>query len=403
VTNIEEVVRHALHDQVSHQPAMIEPARRALAGATAVRRRRSVLAVGAVVVALLGVAAGVGTLRNQGGGPVLPPATTGPTLSTAPSPTTAPSTAPSVPTVGLSALIDNGQQLLVPDGKLVSLSQLGGVAMSGYQTSDGWLVNVPPAGPTDSGSLWLVQANGTVQRLIDHADSIVVAPDGRRFAWHSGGNLVVGHLGSTGAVVTDATTAAPQRGGPLAFTGSAVLLGYSATGGGLDHLDVWVPQHGQYTPHWNQTVGIVGVFGATPDGWLIGQALTAPGTGSKNSCLARLDPMNALRVVATACGLPAAFESGSVSPDGHWLAYLSQSGGSTQTVLVDLRTVFQQPKTAGTWQTATLGAWTDPDTMVVQGQDLQMYRYQAGQSAGEQIAVNGMPPGSQPVLMPKLS
>ena len=416
MTGIEDVVRRALQDQVGRQPAMTEPAERAIAGAVALRRRHAALAVGAAVVVLVAVVSGGVALRGRGTGPGLPPSTGAPVPSTSPSvsasPSVSPSAAPSVPTVGLSALVEQQTYLLTPDGTLLSLSKIGGRPRVTYQFSGGWLVNADVNGSfTDGHQLWLLRPDGSARMLLDNvggADGVVFSPDGRRLAWLAGGKLNVGHVDGTGAVVPDATTQAPELGYPLTFAGSAVLLGYSSTGGGYDNFDVWVPQQGRYTPAWDraQANGIVGIFGATADGrWLIGNALAAPGSGGKDSCLARIDPLNGLRVAARACGLPEAREWGSVSPDGHWLAYQSADGASGRagTTLVDLTTVFQQQKVAGAWPPEYPGMWIGPDSMIAQGLDERFYRYRVGQPTGEEVAVAGMPPGGKVILVTKLS
>ena len=410
MTGIEDVVRRALREQVSRQPAMTEPAERAIAGAAALRRRHTALAVGAAVVALVAVVSGGVVLHRRGTAPSLPPSTGAPVPSNSPSASVSPSTAPSLPSVGLSALVENQTFLLTPHGELLPLSKLDGQPGRAYQTADGWLVNTfLNYSGTDGAQLWLLRADGSAHRLLDGVGGDgVVSPDGRRLAWRAGNQLKVGHLDDTGAVVTEATTQAPERGDPLLYTGSAVLLAYTATGGGLDNFDVWVPQQGRYTPAWDraQANGIVGVYGATAGGrWLVGSVLGAPGTGGKDTCLARLDPLDSLRVVARACGLPVAGEWGSVSPDGHWLAY--QSGGlatgQTKATVVDLTTVFQQQRVAATWSVAEPGIWTAPDAMLVQDVYGRFYRYRVGQPAGEEVAVPGMPPGGKVFLVPRLS
>lgn len=410
MTEIEDVVRRALRERVSRQPAMTEPATRAIAGAAALRRRHTVLAAGAAVVALAAVVAGGVALYGRGTGPSLPPATDAPVPSTSPSQSPSPSPTPSLPSVGLSAIVENQDHLLTPDGTLLSLSTLQGQPMNGYQTAAGWLLTTSVNGfAPDGQQLWLLRPNGSARRLLDKVDGgVVVSPDGQRLAWRGGGKLAVGHLDGTGAVVSDATTQAPERRYPLAYTGSAVLLGYSATGGGIDNFDVWVPQQGRYTPSWDraQADGIVGVFGATADGrWLVGTALATPGSGSKDTCLARLDPLDSLRVVARACGLPEAREWGSVSPGGHWLAYqsLDAATGRAQTTVVDLTTAFQQQRITDTWTLETPGIWTDSDTMVASSSLYRYFRYRTGRPGGEEVAVVGMPPGGQVVLLPKLS
>lgn len=410
MTDIEDVVRRALRERVSSQPALTEPAERAIAGAAALRRQHTVLAVSAVVVALVAVVSGGVVLRGLGTRPGLPPATGAPVPSTSPSQSASPSPSPTptLPSVGLSALVESQTFLLTPQGKLLSLSMLPGPPTGAYQTADGWLLNTNFTG-TDGGQLWLLRPDGSAQRLLDGVGGYgVVTPDGRRLAWRAGDKLNVGHLDSTGAVITDATTQAPERGDPLIYTGSAVLLGYTATGGGIDNFDVWTPQQGRYTPSWDraQSGGIVGVWGATPDGrWLIGTALATPGTGSKDTCLARIDPLNRLRVVARACRLPAPRDVGTVSPDGHWLAYqsLDEATGRAQTTVVDLTTVFQQQKVAGTWPGDYPGPWIGPDTVIEQDSNKSFYRYRVGRPTGEEVTVPGAPYGQKIILLPKLS
>jgi hypothetical protein len=410
VTEIEDVVRRSFAEQVLRQPPMTDAADRAVAGANAVRHRQTALAVGAVVVVLAAMVSGGVALRGRGTRPAVAPSVS-PSAPAVPSPSPMlpPSATPSLPAIGMSALVQGQTSLLTQDGRRLSLSGLEGQPARGYQIAGGWLVNTVVDFPGTGGTqLWLVRPDGSVLRLLDHLDGDgVISPDGRKLAWRSAGSLVVGHLDGTGAVVRDATTPAPERGGPLVYAGSAVLIGYSATGGGIDNFDVWVPQQGRYTPSWDraQAGGVVGVFGATADGrWLIGLALAAPGSGGKDTCVARIDPLNKLHVVARACGLPEPREWGEVSPDGRWLAYQSlDANGRSQTTLVDLTTVFQQPKVAGTWPVESPGVWTGPDTMIVQGLDERFYRYRVGQPAGEEVRVLGTAPVGRVIFVPKLS
>jgi hypothetical protein len=402
MTEIEDVVRQSLADQVRRQPPMTGSAARAIAGAAAARRRHTALAVGAAAVALVAVVAGVATLHKRGTAPVLPPATGRPSGSPAPSP----STVPSAPRIGLSALVGR-DKLLLPDGRLLSVSGVGGAgARVAYQTRDGWLVEgFGGAGP-DSESLWLFAADGTARQLVDHTSGAIVAPDGERLAWRTGTTLTVAHLDAGHNLVTDAKTQV-DRGFPQLFAGTAVILGYTETGGGIDGWDVWVPQRGAYSPSWSTTQanGIGQVFTPTADGrWVIGLVAASPGSGDKASCLARMDPLDTLRVVATACGLPVARDWASLSPDGHWLAYTSADQGYlTQLVLVDATTMFQQQKLAGTWPDTLGGIWTGPDTMVARDADGRLHRYRVGRSEGEQVDLVGLPPGGQISLVPKLS
>jgi hypothetical protein len=413
MTDIEEVVRRALGEQVHRQPGMTGPADRAIAGARAVRRRQAALGVGAVVLVLVAAVAGVAALRDRGTGPAVTPSTGRPSASPVPQPSQSPSaaaTGPALPKVGLSAVV-GADHLLMPDGRLVSLAQIAGDQgfVRAYQVHDGWLVETLGAAPPDGASLWLFRADGTTRRLIDNADGgLIVAPDGR-LAWRASDHLYIGHLDSAGNLVQDASTPISGRGNPQAFAGAALVIGYTATGGGVDQWDVWVPQRGAYTPSWDTVTanGVVSVFGATADGrYAIGVALSSPGSGSKNSCLARFDPMNTMRVVARACDVPEPRDWASISPDGHWMAYNSSGpGGATQTTVVDLTTVFQHQQPAATWPNAFGGVWTAPDTFVAPDPAAsgRFDRYRVGQSTGEQVEILGAPPIDPLTLVPKLS
>jgi hypothetical protein len=148
------------------------------------------------------------------------------------------------------------------------------------------------------------------------------------------------------------------------------------------------------------------VYASTADGrWLIGQALSSPGTGSKDSCLARLDPLNHLTVAARACGLPEAGEWGVLSPDGHWLAYAGIS--PARLVVVDATTMFQQPRVAAAYDNAFTPVWTGPGTLVVSVSNgpgaPRYYRYQVGQPTGEEVGVPGTTAQTAVELVPKLS
>lgn len=416
MTDIEEVVRRALGERVQGQPPMTDSAGRAIAGARAVRRRQVAFGVGTVVVALIVIVAGVAALGDRGNGVVFPPSDGSPvpqpsatTSPTAPTPTPAP-TGPLPPSVGLSAIVDQ-DRLLMPDGRLVSLAQFAGGRgfVRAYQVHDGWLLDGAASTLPDGASLWLFRADGTSRRLIDDTDGIIVSRDGSRLAWRASDNLYVGHLDNADNVVRDASTPISGRGYPQVFAGAALVIGYSETGGGVDQWDVWVPQRGPYTPSWDtvKANGVSTVFGATADGrYAIGIALASPGSGSKDTCLARFDPMNAMRLVSTACGIPGPGDWASFSPDGHWMAYNSAgTGGATQTTVVDLTTVFQQQHAGATWPDATGGVWTGPDTFVAQRQAPSgpFYRYRVGQSTGEEVSVLGMPPSDPVSLVPKLS
>lgn len=407
MTDIEEVVRRALEEQVHGQPPMTDSAGRAIAGARAVRRRQVAMSVSAVVVVLVATVAGVAALRDRGTAPVVPANSHSP-ASPVPQPSLTPSlTNPSLPPIGLGAVLDQ-RNLLLPDGHLLPIAPFGNdVVVRAWQIGDAWLVERYGDGTEDSGTLWLYHADGSAQRLIDHETGVLVAPDGKRLAWRVGKTVNVAHLDAAHNLVHDASTSV-DNGYPLMFAGSGLVLGYSETGGGTDHWDVWLPQHGRFVPDWNaaQAAGVSAVYAPTADGrWLIGQALSSPGTGSKDSCLARLDPLNHLKVAARACGLPEAGEWGVLSPDGHWLAYAGIV--PAQLVVVDATTMFQQPRVVAAYDNAFTPVWTGPGTLVASVSNgpggPRYYRYQVGQPTGEEVGVPGATAQTAVVLVPKLS
>jgi hypothetical protein len=253
------------------------------------------------------------------------------------------------------------RNLRTADGRTVSLAGVDGAVETAYGTADGWLVVTSKA---EASSLWLVKPDGSVHRLIDKSDrEPAVSPDGRRFAWRSGDRMYVGHL-TEATVTVDRSTPAPQRGTPIAYTGTAVVLGYSETGGGIDHHDVWLPSKGDYSPSWERTTHVVAVYQPASDGSLLG--VVHGSQGAKAVCLARLDPTAGLKASRTACGLPLTIDPlGLVSPDGQWLAAPSLNAGRTQVSLVDLDRVFDTPAVTATWDADAPFAWIDAGTLVV--------------------------------------
>jgi hypothetical protein len=344
----------------------------------------------------LASAAGCGTRTLQAGDPSASP------------PVGAPGTATPHPTAASSAteiteysVISNGQ-LLLPGGARIKLGQLKGHAYRAAETVDGWLVSERV--DAEHESLWLVRPNHSVRRLVRNANGgIAVAPDGRRFAWRDGDILRTGHLTLTGTVARDRSTAAPKRGAPFLYTGDAVVLGYSETGGGgYDNLDVWLPARGGYVPSWHSTEHVVVVFGPAPDGHsLIGLVLRK--AADKSTCLATLDPMAHLKATRTAC-LPVFLTDyfGKVSPNGRWLAVgASVPDGALQTAVIDLRRVFDHPAVATTWASEPGGDWLDDRTfLAAEGPaPMRLTRFTVGRGAGELVTLRGLSPDEAPNIV----
>src|SRR5262249_55536915 len=136
--------------------------------------------------------------------------------------------------------------------------------------------------------------DGSVHPLLDGLESVVVARDGKHLAWETATLLETGHISGVWVYV-DHSTPKPAEGVPIAVSDTAVVLGGTQTGGGIDRFAVWVPERGGYTASWDKTnPSLFQVSGVAPDGRsFLGLIPEAP-PGSKIGCLALLDPTNHL-------------------------------------------------------------------------------------------------------------
>jgi hypothetical protein len=392
--SMRDVVRESLQAQLGQPPPMLDSAGRALDGARRARQRRSYLAATAAAVALLlVVVGGVAALRaGVTHRTPTPLATVKPTTSTAPTPTTA----------GVALL--GRSELVLPDNRRISLAQIPGGAIGAYETKAGWLVTGYGNG-VDTISLWLVVPDGSAHSVVDRADArVAVSSDGTRLAWLTNGQIKLGRLNANGTVTVDRSTAAPVRGAPLFLSDSAVVLGYTATGGGIDHYDVWLPDRGDYVPAWDKTTNVAAVYGPTPDGRAF-LGLVRPSYGGREICLARLDPAQDLKATNVACGLGQQIDAqGPVSPDGRWLAMPALGGGgSLQVAVVDLHAVFQRPAVSLRWDAEGPGVWVDATTMVATDHYGALQRFHIGQSAPEAVAAPAVRADPDYQLVPRLS
>lgn len=245
------------------------------------------------------------------------------------------------------AVIADRDRLVLPDGRALPLTSVAGGAVGGYQTCDGWLVHGRGDGPGPY-SLWLVHVDGSLTEVVTAADApVAVAPDGRHLAWRWEGQLLAGRVHPSQPAIIDTRSPAPDRGHPISMTESVVILGYSATGGGIDHHDVWTPVQGDYVPTWDAAEHVRVLYGPAPNG---GQFLglvvdPAQNSGVTRPCLAELDPQGGLRTGRTACGLDFTLDRFSdIDPDGRRLAvYMRDENGDRSIGLVDLTTVFSSP------------------------------------------------------------
>jgi hypothetical protein len=292
---------------------------------------------------------------------------------------------------GVAVVVDRTTQLL-PDGKAIGLSKIdGGAVGGGYQTHDGYLLRGYGNG-VDTLSLWLVTPDGSLLKLVEKAEApVAVAADGRQVAWRSAGKIYYGHIDPTSGVKVDKTGTAPTRGAPIGVGNDVVILGYSETGGGIDHHDTWIPSAGEYKPTWDKTTSVRAVYPLGRASHFYG--LVAGPAGGKDLCVGELDPRDNLKAVRTACGVVSILDNhGTVSPDGHWLAIASaDSAGKGQVAVLDLTTVFTSPAVAIRWSAGGVGAWEDASTMLVHAVDsTALLRYHLGSTTAEPVTRPGL-------------
>jgi hypothetical protein len=232
-----------------------------------------------------------------------------------------------------------------------------------WRASDGYLAVVTLPGAAQQ--LVLVDKVGTQSVLLTSAEHIVISPDGEEVAWLASGMLsVASRLTDRPGLGAPRKLPVPEATLPVAFLGRNVVLGRiratsaapkstatnssapgstpaaagGAAGPGLsfDAFDLWYPAHDTYTPQWNPTV--LQVFGSRPDGQALYAQVSDPDDPAQ-TCLAALLPAQPFKVVDTACDLPApTVDTGTISPDGNWLAYPVQA--RPQVAVVDLKQVF---------------------------------------------------------------
>ena len=275
---------------------------------------------------------------SQPAQPALPAASAGPTI----------------------AFVQDKTTLVLPDGRRISLSSVGGRVFRAYQTRAGWLFGVyaDTPGPDGPCQLWLLKFDGSFHKLVDSAGYYpAVAPDGRRVAWVTGERMYTGHLTDVGALAADRTTAAPvladptiqpvgaRRGYVVGYTGDTVYIGASQTGAGVGYRDTWVPTRGEYKPAWQKTTQVAAVYGLARDGRnLVGAVYS--GNVAGYLCLALLDPFDSLAILRRNCDVrPAPGDlAGSLSLDGHWLVLsLAQASGEISIAILDQAIMFDHP------------------------------------------------------------
>ncbi|MCO1595278.1 hypothetical protein M8C17_08890 [Micromonospora sp. RHAY321] len=391
---LEGAVREALSHQVAvARPLSADPAGQAIRRAKRIRRRRTGAGLALAAVATVLVSTGMAQLGGDPGRQGKPVVVIGdPNPSGRPIPSATVTAA--APTSETPVDVLAGATLIGVSGGRLELPGVGPAERAHLLPSGGWLV---VGAPTTAGrSLWVAQHDGLVQVLLAGAGSIVVAPDGRQVAWRDGtGLLVAGVVGTQ--LIGPVRTPVPGKAEPVRFIGDNVLVRLDPDGPG--HT-LWRPGVGELTAGSDRST--LNVYGALPDGRLVGQVST---DDPAKTCLAVLDPKRDLKPVLTGCGPELSPDgAGAVSGDGRWLLVNGWVGKTSGSLLVDLRRLGQDltavpagPPVSGevAWRTESEATYVDGAGKLVQ---VNVDQVRTGKVA-EPVSVPGVRPGDRPVLV----
>jgi len=222
-----------------------------------------------------------------------------------------------------------GVVLATGDGRTIDLGPVDEVT-SAHRVGESWAVVSGGPGTT---RLWWVGRDRAPVPLLAGMDAIVV--ERAQVAWRRGALLATATLSGRGALVDQATTAAPDGPGqPVGFLGRTVLLARSDPAG----WDTWRPVRGDYVPSWTDQV--LRVYGALPGGQsAVGLVPPAagPAAAGGGACLARLELIDRLTPAQAGCpvGGLSADAPAALSPEGRWLI-ATVEGDDPGPVLVDV-------------------------------------------------------------------
>jgi hypothetical protein len=381
--DLERALRETLSRaaQPTHGVGGPDPAGHAIRKGRRVNRRRSVVGIALVAAATAAATAGVVQLSpddRRYAGPAWvedPPPQVNQSLPAVEPTTAVPAPSGSFDRDRLSATdvpvdLVVATQLRTTSGTAIALPPVGTVAQA-HEATNGWLVvGVPPSG---GATLWYVGPDGSSIQVLPAVDAVALAPDGRRVAWRDSARLFSAII-DRGQVKDATQTSAPAQGRPVSFVGQGVVMERAASGAEQAGFDVWWPRRGkQYTPAWK--AGATEIYGPLPDGRTVVGQVSAE-TGDR-PCLALLDAVNALTVLKTACALQLNPRgTGTVSPDGHWLA----ADGVGRARLVDLRVAFDGKATAidAGPELSDQAAWASGNTLVHVSRHGDLIRVKAG-------------------------
>jgi hypothetical protein len=319
VNTLEDRVRESLASYATIPQPHADLADTAIAGARAVRRRRSVGAAvaAAVVVAVVagGAVLGLGDRHGR---------TTKPPVGSSPSATASPTAS------ALRADMWRDNQLHTVDGRTFELTGAGRVTEV-VRVPDGWLFSGTKGGAR------LLRTDGSAISLGIPAN-VAVSADGRSVAWADGATVSAARLSRDG-VRDEVSTPVPDKTSVTTWIGRRVVLGqaYAPWCCGAQHMrhDVWDPAKGNFAPRW--TPDITPVYGPVPDGRR-GLGVVRAGKEYKPGCLAELDGVRDMSVTRKTClpGLGWASLMGSLSPDGRHLAELRSTDKDDSLMVIDV-------------------------------------------------------------------
>ncbi|MGC4853976.1 hypothetical protein ACLQ24_11380 [Micromonospora sp. DT4] len=388
----------AVRETLSHQVAVTRPLTADLAGqairrANRIRRRRAGAGVALGVATAVLIGAGMTQLADGSGRQGPPIVVIGdPDLSARPLASV--SIAPPPPPPGAPAGLILAGTLIDADGKRLPLPGIGSAERAHRLPDGGGLLVV--GAPTAAGrALWVAQDDGLVQVLLAGAGQIVLAPDATQVAWRDGGDLFVAGVVGTQLIGT-VRIPVPDGAQPVRFVGNSVLV----------RLDPDRPGHALWRPGAEKLTAVpeqdtLNVYGALPDGRLVGQVA---GNSSDGTCLALLDPKRALKAVRT-CGTQLSSDgAGGMSHDARWLLVNGKVGVTDRSLLVDLQqlgttlnAVPAGPAVSGAiaWTGESDVSYLDSSGRLVR---VDVKRVRAGEQA-EPVPVAGLQPDDRPVLV----
>lgn len=366
MNTLEERLRRSFHAQADAGAGRSpDLAGRAIRRARSVRRRRAAVAACAAVAVMAAGGFGLVTHHTRSTG----------TAPANPAPSVLPSGEPSVQATGTSLSLlarhaDGTVDVVTPTGAVVPFGT--GNVWHAWQVPDGYVIQTDTA-------LYLLRPDRSKTRLVSGTLGVAVTTFGKNegftVAWATSDRMALQRY-FMGQVTESQSTVAPTKGYPLLYSGKAVYLGGSQTGGGVDRHDVWLPAQGDYHDSFDQARGVSAVDGVLPDNSsypdssFFGLAF-APG-GGKAQCLATFDEHLAVLSRGPCDPAIVADRSGRIAQDDRHVAVSYLVDGGYRAAVFDLGA------RAGSRPVVLplIGEWEwDGDALVGDGPGGQVWRY----------------------------